>query len=94
MCPQLPCIIWGIDMLTNKELVDSILNDLNNVIKTAMNGQHLQSCVLMSGIAQRLVNLREAIDNDLKNRDETIEKLKQELKKHGVEIVEKELACE
>lgn len=77
---------------TNREIIDTVLDDLNTVLKLQCTGQHLQACVIMTGIVQKLTNLRQGIDNDLKNRDETIEKLKAELRKRGVEIVEKEVS--
>ena len=79
---------------TNSELIEMVLDDLNTALKLQCIGQHLQACVIMTGIVQKLTNLRGSIDNDLKNRDETIETLKKELRKHGVEIVEKETTNE
>ena len=68
--------------------IGSVLDDLNNMLKLQMTGQHLQACVIMTGIVQKLTNMRQGIDNDLKNRDETIENLKAELRKRGVEVAE------
>ena len=75
---------------TNSEIIETILDDLNNYIKLQCAGQHLQACVILTGITQKLTNLHNSIDNDLKNRDETIEILKAELRKRGVETVEKD----
>ena len=73
---------------TNSELVDSIIVDLNNLIKEQLNGQYINACGIVHQMAQKLVNLRQTIDNDLKNRDETIETLKQELRSAGVDVVD------
>lgn len=73
---------------TNSELIETILNDLNDYMKAQAHGQYVQACIIMSNIAQKLVNLRNTIDNDLKNRDETIEHLKDELRKRGVDIID------
>ena len=75
-------------LYTNSELVETIINDLNTFLKLQLGGQHLQACAVMTGISQRLINLRSTIDNDLKNRDETIEKLKNALRECGHEIIE------
>ena len=73
---------------TNSELIETILNDLNDYMKAQAHGQYVQACIVVSNIAQKLVNLRNTIDNDLKNRDETIEHLKDELRKRGVDIID------
>lgn len=73
---------------TNSELIETILNDLNDYMKSQAHGQYLQSCIIMGNVAQKLVNLRNGIDADLKNKDETIENLKTELRKRGVDIID------
>lgn len=70
-------------LYTNSELVDSLLVDLNNVIKEYANGQYIQACCVITGMTQKLLNLRKTIDDDLKNRDKTIETLKEELRMAG-----------
>ena len=70
-------------LYTNSELIDTIINDLNTVLKQALTGQYLQACLQIAGISQKLVNLRDTIDNDLKNRNKTIETLKEELRNAG-----------
>lgn len=81
-------------LYTNSELIGTILDDLNTVLKIAMTGQPLQACAVLTGTAQKLINLQKTINDDLNNRDETIKSLKDELRKHGVEIVEKEISNE
>ena len=78
-------------LYTNSELIGTILDDLNTILKIAMTGQPLQACAVLTGTAQKLINLQKTINDDLNNRDETIKSLKDELRKHGVEIVEKEI---
>lgn len=74
------------DILTNSELIDSVIIDLNSLEKSLINGQFLQFCATIANIGQKLVNLRKTIDDDLKNREKTIETLKEELRAagHGV----------
>jgi hypothetical protein len=72
----------------NSELIETILNDLNDCMKAQAHGQYVQACIIMSNVAQKLVNLRNGIDADTKSKDETIETLKTELRNLGVEIVD------
>ena len=68
---------------TNHELVDTIIADLNSVVKQAVSGQYLQSCAIITQITQKLINLRNTVDDTIKNRDQTIETLKEELRNAG-----------
>ena len=75
-------------LYTNSELVETIINDLNNVLRLQMSGQYVQACCNVAQMAQKLVNLRKSIDNDMKSRDRTIEALKAELKAAGREVTD------
>jgi hypothetical protein len=75
-------------MYTNSELIGSILTDLNEMMKYQAAGQFLQATTVFVGIVQKLVQLRQHIDDDLKNRDETIQSLKDELRACGREVVD------
>ena len=75
-------------LYSNSEIVDSLIADLNTVIKEIVSGQYLQACCYITGMVQKMTNLRRTIDNDLKNRDETIEQLKRELRSAGREVVD------
>ena len=70
-------------MMTNEQLIDSIIKDCNNAVRAMLSGQYLLYCGLMAGVAQKLNNLKRGMANDLKNRDETIETLKEELRNAG-----------
>lgn len=61
------------------EMIDVIINDLNTLVKDAVNGQFIQSCIQVSSIAGKLVELREKIDDDLSHKDDVIKELKREL---------------
>ena len=74
--------------LTNKELINSIINDLNEYLKAQASGQMLQAAAIMAGVSQKLLNLYKTVDDDLKNRDETIDSLKQQLRAAGVEVID------
>ena len=76
------------DIMTNTELIESLILDLNNSLKEITNGQYIQFCSIVYQMAQKLINLRNTVDNDLKNRDETIETLKNELRAAGHDVVD------
>ena len=75
-------------ILNNKELIGSIIQDLNNLVKEQQAGQHLQACAIIVSMTQKLANLMKTIDDDLKNRDDAIDMLKEQLRAHGVEVVD------
>lgn len=75
-------------LLTNKELINSIINDLNEYLKAQASGQMLQAAAIMAGVSQKLLNLYRTVDDELKNRDETIDSLKQQLRAAGVEVID------
>lgn len=70
-------------LLTNTELIDTIIADCNSAIKALASGQYILWCGYMAGIAQKLSNLKNGITNDMKNREETIEALKEQLRRCG-----------
>lgn len=74
------------DILTNTELIDSIIGDLNSLPKKLIDGQFIQFCGTVYRMGQKLINLRNTIDNDIKNRNKTIETLKEELRNAGHEV--------
>lgn len=75
-------------LLTNKELINSIINDLNEYLKAQASGQMLQAAAIMAGVSQKLLNLYRTVDDDLKSRDKTIDNLKQQLRAAGVEVID------
>lgn len=73
-------------LYTNTEFIDLILADLNTALKEQLNGQYINFCCAVANVAQKLITLRKTIDDDLKNRNETIEQLKNELRAVGAEV--------
>ena len=73
---------------TNSELVKSLVADLNALIKNELCGEYVMACAIVTGMTQKLMNLRKTVDNDLKNRDETIEMMKKRLRACGQEVIE------
>lgn len=70
-------------LYTNSELLDSIIVDFNSFLQSLFTGQAVNACIIASNMSQKLANLRKTIDDDIKNREETIEKLKQALRDAG-----------
>ena len=75
-------------LYTNSELVDTVIADLNKIIKEALNGQYIEACCYVTQATQKLINLRTNIDKDMKSRDDLIENLKRELLAAGKEIID------
>ena len=73
---------------THSELIDSIMRDLNSLMRFHMIGEHVMACAIMTGVSQKLMKLKEGVANDLKNREETIEQLKEELRACGREVID------
>lgn len=73
---------------SNSELIKSLVADLNALVKNELCGEYVMACAIVTGMAQKLMNLQKTIDNDLKNRDETIEMLKERLRACGQEVIE------
>lgn len=71
---------------TNAELIDSLIIDLNELVKDQISGQYIGACTMIHHMAQKLGSLRKTIDNDLRNRDEIIKTLKEELRRCGREV--------
>lgn len=70
-------------LYTNTEIMDSVIVDLNEMVKQMVSGQYIQACCFITQISQKLLNLRNTINDDLKNREQTIETLKEELRNAG-----------
>ena len=71
---------------TNSELIDTIIVDMNNMIKEALSGQYIQICYIVTGMTQKLMKLKKGIDADLASKDKVIEQLKDQLRAAGAEV--------
>ena len=65
------------------ELIDSLLVDLNNLIKQQMTGQYVAGCATVHQMAQKLTLLRNGVEDDMKSMTRKVEDLKAELKACG-----------
>lgn len=75
-------------MFTNEELVDTMISDLNDLLKNAASGQYIQACVIIAGMAQKLINLKGGIKKDIDNKNKVIETLKEHIRNLGEEVTD------
>lgn len=73
-------------MFDNQQLIDSMILDCNNAVGAIAQGQYILFCRIMYEMVQKLGNLKKGVDVELKNREEIIAGLKDELRKAGVQI--------
>lgn len=73
---------------TNAELIDSLIEDINLAAKHLVNGNYVGWSGVNILMVQKLTNLKKGIVADMKNRDDTIETLKHQLREKGVEIID------
>ena len=66
----------GKGLFDNDGLCDSLIGDLNTSIKMVMTGQYVQYCAVVTGMAQKLLNLKKGIQADLDSMKEKVEELK------------------
>ena len=80
-------------LYTNDELIDSLIVDCNEAVKSISSGQFIQWCKLMYEMVVKLANLKNGVKNDIGSREETIEKLIQTIREMGghVENIELEV---
>jgi len=63
----------------NAAMCDKLIADLNNATKCLFNGQGIAFCDAVRMIAQGLASLKNGIEKDMADREETIRQLKQEI---------------
>lgn len=73
-------------MLDNQQLIDSMILDCNNAVGAIAQGQYILFCRLMYEMVQKLGNLKKGVAVELKNREEIIAGLKDQLRNAGMQI--------
>ena len=53
-------------------LIDTLIVDLNEIVKALADAQYIRFCVLVSEMAQKLAKLKVGVPRDLKSKDEII----------------------
>lgn len=71
---------------TSEELIDTIIVDCNDAVKSLASGQYLQWCNLMATVANKLYNLKKGVADDLAQKNNTIEDLKEQLRLCGCDL--------
>ena len=66
-------------LYSNEELIDTLIVDCNNAVKSIVSGQYVAFCVAMGQMVQKLANLKTGVANDLRNREENIAMLEKRL---------------
>lgn len=68
-------------IMDNAGLIDTLIMDCNNLPKALFGGNYVLFCQTLVYMVQKLANLREGINADMKNRDETIAALRADINK-------------
>ena len=75
------------------EIIDSMISDLNNLLKNMAAGQYIRVCSITMEIVQKLTGLKEEIktaNNSLEEQIDNLKKLNNELaeKAFGAPVIE------
>ena len=66
----------GKGLIDNEGMCDSLVFDLNGLVKLLINGQFIQFCAKVAEMTVKLTNLKKGIKADLESKDKIIEELK------------------
>lgn len=66
----------GKGLYDNEGICDLLIRDLNSLPKLMMDGQYIQFCVAVAGMAQKLLNLKKGIKADMDSMKEKVDELK------------------
>ena len=70
-------------LMNTNELLDSLIVDCDCAVKDLISRGYIGFCAHMVAIVQKLGALKAGYGKDMKNRDETIEALKAEIRRLG-----------
>lgn len=65
----------GKGFFDNLGLIDTLINDCNELPKDLMNGQNVRFCKRVVDMVQKLANLKQGIQNDFRSLTEQIKEL-------------------
>ena len=66
----------GKGLYDNEGLCDLLVSDLNTLVKELASGQYLQFCVIITGMTQKLMNLKKGIADEKGSMKKKVEELK------------------
>lgn len=72
-----PQVNDGRGFYDNVGLCDTLINDLNNLLKEAVSGQFIKCSSIVVSMVQKLINLKKGFSDELKDKDRIIEELKE-----------------
>ena len=75
----------GKGLLDNNGLIDSLIADCNTVVKRLASGEYIAFCALITGMVQKLVNLKAGIKNEADSKDAIIAGLKKDGASNGTD---------
>ena len=73
-------------MMTNEELLDTLVVDLNTLPKLLIDGNFIMFCGKISEMATKVVNLKKGFSADIQSKNKIIEQLKEQLRNAGAEV--------
>lgn len=78
----------GNGLYDSQGLIDTLISDCNNAVKSCVGGQYIAFCNIMVQMVRKLDILKKGVSNEMKNRDDIIQSLKDELKKCGKTVAD------
>ena len=66
----------GKGLMDNEGLCDSLIVDLNNLLKVLIDGQFVKFCALIVGMVQKISNLKKGISDEMNLMKEKVDELK------------------
>lgn len=73
-------------LYSNNELIDSLIVDCNESVKAVTSGNMVLWCKIIYEMVVKLQNLKKGVTDEMKNREETIETLKEQLRNTGATV--------
>lgn len=70
-------------LFDSQEMIGSLINDCNEAVKQLAGGQCILWCATMANMAKKLALLKDGVRDDLMNKQDQIETLKEQLRKCG-----------
>lgn len=78
----------GSGLYDSEGLIDTLISDCNNAVRACIGGQYIAFCNTMVQMVQKLGKLKSGVQNEMASKEETINRLKRQLRELGAEIEE------
>lgn len=73
----------GNGLYDSQGLIDTLISDCNNAVKSCVGGQYIAFCNIMVQMVQKLAKLKIGVRNDIQNRETNIRFLEKQLSDLG-----------